>query len=103
MELYDIIGSCTVGVLNNQFIIDPSNVEILNCNATITVGYMKSMNVYYYYYYLIQQITYYSQEGTLSSSESENGMILCLDGCKIICNLLRQSIIEYTLQKINQK
>lgn len=53
MELYDIIGSCTVGVLNNQFIIDPSNVEILNCNATITVGYMKSMNVYYYYYYLI--------------------------------------------------
>lgn len=53
MELYDIIGSCTVGVLNNQFIIDPSNIEILNCNATITVGYMKSMNVYIYYNLII--------------------------------------------------
>lgn len=62
MELFDIIGSCTVGVLNGNLIVDPQNIEFLNCSATITIGYMYSM----------KQITYYSQEGTLSATESEN-------------------------------
>lgn len=82
IEMYDLVSACSVGLVDNQIILDPEGTEEKMQTASVTVACMPSLN----------EITQLFQTGEISHTKVQEGIDLCLDGCSKIYALMRSAI-----------
>jgi len=91
VEMYDLVASCSVGVVDSSIILDPSGLEEKYEQCNLTLAMMPSVN----------EITQMLQTGELEHTRAPEAIELCLDGCSKIYALMRQNLIETATRKLS--
>jgi exosome complex component MTR3 len=103
VELYDLVTSCTVAVMqatggnqdvddddenesNCEYLVDPTQQEMSKADAIICLAMTPNQ----------KEVTLWSQTGRLSADMASQAMNLCRDGCKTYHRFLREMWISKT-------
>jgi len=84
VEMYDLVASCSVSVVDSHILLDPSSDEEKSAQADIMVAMMPSAN----------EITQMVQTGEMHHAKAPEAIELCLDGCSKIYQMMRQNLLD---------
>jgi exosome complex component MTR3 len=90
IEVYDMVTSCTVAVLNNNIenspllLADPTFAEMAQADAIVTLSLLANW----------KEVTLWNQSGKMSSSLANQAISLCRDGCRTMHKLMRNALLD---------
>eukprot|EP00002_Diphylleia_rotans_P036544 TRINITY_DN8063_c0_g1_i2.p1 TRINITY_DN8063_c0_g1~~TRINITY_DN8063_c0_g1_i2.p1 ORF type:complete len:224 (+),score=45.14 TRINITY_DN8063_c0_g1_i2:99-770(+) len=93
IETYDLVASCSVGMISGVNMMDPNAEEEAKRSAQLTIALMPSLN----------EVTGVIQSGSMNSQQISEAMDLCLDGCSKIFGLQRDCIVERIKRQAEQQ
>ncbi|ELR23015.1 3' exoribonuclease family, domain 1 domain containing protein [Acanthamoeba castellanii str. Neff] len=93
IEMYDLVASCSVGVVDSHILLDPSIAEEKAAQSNLMVAIMPSAN----------EITQMLQTGEIEHTKAPEAIELCLDGCSKIYQMMRQNLLETAAQKLSME
>jgi len=91
-EMYDLVASCSAGVLGGDCILDPSRSEerAAGFTAAALCAFMPSL----------QQITHFVQSGQTDDRDMQRLVELSVDGCTKLHALMRNTLVNALKKKI---
>lgn len=84
VELYDLVSSCTVAVLRDDIIADPTEDEMAVADASVVIALLPSL----------KDVTLWFQSGKLSGERASQAVDLARDGCRTMQRFMRQCLID---------